>query len=552
MCDTRVVQRALVLFLIFLLGIALHLPAIFKPPLSGTEAHRVITGVQMYERGEYVVPRLYGAVYLRKPPLIYWTHALIAAITDNQNWAHRIPSVIAIALTATIVAAFTMAWLNTQSRPLSGTLPGIVAGLCVLSMVALWPQSRSGDIDALNTLFASSAALLILHIGQPRSQTRFSRIAVCLALCLGLSLCIAATLLLKFHAGLSVILGAIIACAFVYRSAFRWKIISISLVAGFILFAIWPTLLWLRFKQTGEPPDLSGLKETAGTLRPDSLFKWLGALLLPPTVLIYALPASLALFVVPQPKLLRLLPGSDGSSTRSTPVDQIRTTLIALLIALLLPALVGIGNPRYVYVSLPLIGVLCGACVVLYQQSADAKVKKAILTLACVFAGLLSAFALAVGIVGKSSPTPFIIAGVLGVLVIVGIVRTRAAAPVLLIFAGLLFASAIASIPQFTRNQTRQSAVDSGTQFASFMDATFPGERVHAGMLVFAKPEFFLNIAHRTSAPRVWEIKPDDVPIGEFALLNETEFAKWNKSDSATEISQFDMPGNKAILVRRK
>ena len=83
MCDTAPVKRAAVLFLIFLLGIALHLPAIFAPPLSGTEAHRVITGAQMYERGEYVVPRLYDAVYLRKPSLIYWTHALIATITEN-------------------------------------------------------------------------------------------------------------------------------------------------------------------------------------------------------------------------------------------------------------------------------------------------------------------------------------------------------------------------------------------------------------------------------------------------------------------------------------
>jgi len=387
-----------------------------------------------------------------------------------------------------------MAWLNTQSRPLSGTLPGIVAGLCVLSMIGLWPQSRSGDIDALNTLFATSAALLILHMGQPKARTRLTTIA----LCLSLTLSITATLLLKFHAGLSVVLVAMIACAVVYRSAFRWKIISISLVAGFILFAIWPMLLWLRFKQTGEPLDLSGLEETAGTLGPNSLFKWLGALLLPPTVLFYALPASLALFVVLQPKLLRLLPGPDSSITHSTPVDQIRTTLIALFVSLLLPAIVRIGNPRYAKVSLPLI------------------------------------------------------AGVLGVLVIVGIVRTRAAAPVSLIFAGLLFACAIASMPQFTRDQTRRSAVDSGRQFALFMDATFPGERVHAGMLVFAKPEFFLNISQRTSAPRVWEIKPDDVPTGELALLNETEFAKWNKSESATAVSQFDMPGNKAILVRRR
>ena len=41
-------------------------------PLSGTEGHRAITAHQMFQDGNYILPKLYGSVYLTKPPLPYW------------------------------------------------------------------------------------------------------------------------------------------------------------------------------------------------------------------------------------------------------------------------------------------------------------------------------------------------------------------------------------------------------------------------------------------------------------------------------------------------
>ena len=63
---------------IFLLTIACHLPLLGSAPLAGTEGHRVFPALNMVRTGDWLLPRLFGQLYLIKPPLHDWLIAIVA------------------------------------------------------------------------------------------------------------------------------------------------------------------------------------------------------------------------------------------------------------------------------------------------------------------------------------------------------------------------------------------------------------------------------------------------------------------------------------------
>ena len=56
---------------VFLFAFLCYLPLPASAPLAATEGHRALTAHQMVESGEWVVPRMFGRIYLAKPPLHY-------------------------------------------------------------------------------------------------------------------------------------------------------------------------------------------------------------------------------------------------------------------------------------------------------------------------------------------------------------------------------------------------------------------------------------------------------------------------------------------------
>src|SRR5690348_5362146 len=62
--------------LLFVVSLVCYLPGIGAGPLAGTEGHRAITAHQMLASGRgpagWLLPHLYGRLYLTKPPLHYW------------------------------------------------------------------------------------------------------------------------------------------------------------------------------------------------------------------------------------------------------------------------------------------------------------------------------------------------------------------------------------------------------------------------------------------------------------------------------------------------
>ncbi len=75
---SRAVPEAIVVFLLAIVTIG---PGIFGSPLVRTEPHRAVPAHEMVETGRWLMPRLYGQPYLRKPPLHYLTLAAVELST---------------------------------------------------------------------------------------------------------------------------------------------------------------------------------------------------------------------------------------------------------------------------------------------------------------------------------------------------------------------------------------------------------------------------------------------------------------------------------------
>jgi len=82
--------------LILALGLFVTCYRVGVPPLAGTEGHRALPADGMVRTGDWLLPRLYGRVYLTKPPMVYWLIGGVEKLTgvaDETSW--RMPSAMA-------------------------------------------------------------------------------------------------------------------------------------------------------------------------------------------------------------------------------------------------------------------------------------------------------------------------------------------------------------------------------------------------------------------------------------------------------------------------
>jgi 4-amino-4-deoxy-L-arabinose transferase-like glycosyltransferase len=194
------IRVALVIFSLVLLCMTWRLG---QAPLAGTEGHRAVTAHQMAAGGQWLTPTLYGEPYLTKPPLHYWLLAATSRITGSSaEWVWRLPAALAAALLAAAMTIFAARWF--------GPVAGLVCGLSFLALIPLWSQSRSADIDSVNTLFTVLTALGLIDMTM--STRRGWRLAI------PTGAAIAAMLLAKGPAGLPVAAAAMIGPAIAMRS----------------------------------------------------------------------------------------------------------------------------------------------------------------------------------------------------------------------------------------------------------------------------------------------------------------------------------------------
>jgi 4-amino-4-deoxy-L-arabinose transferase-like glycosyltransferase len=335
--DHRNVVRLLAVLLagLFIYGFRLG-----ASPLDRTEPFRALVAHQMVRGGSWLLPRLYGELYLRKPPLIYWIEAGTEKLFGRgDEWVWRLPSAAGSALLAVFVASWSGRWFGRRA-----VLP---AGFACLALVALWDQDRGADIDALNTAFATVTSLCVLELvcGSDRARAGW---------CLAMGISLGATLLLKGPGGVPQVVGAIIGPAIFLRDwkRVRQPTIIIGFLIGFAIFAIYVIAAKMAMHHAQITPDKTGWYEVIEKIFFHGWKRRLFALLMPAELLAFALPVSVVLpFAV---VLIRQMPVEDLARVR---VTALLGTLAASLVIWMLD---GNDNPRYEYVMLPLLAPVAG------------------------------------------------------------------------------------------------------------------------------------------------------------------------------------------------
>ena len=153
------------LLALFLFTLAISLPGTWALPLvDRDETFYAEVSREMNERADYIVPYFNGKVWLEKPPLLYWCQAVSFRLFGENEFAARVPSVLATALTALVVFGF--------CSSLYGARVAWRAALCFVLCVQVAIFGRVGITDMPLTLFTTLAfwAAWKIHRGGARKM----------------------------------------------------------------------------------------------------------------------------------------------------------------------------------------------------------------------------------------------------------------------------------------------------------------------------------------------------------------------------------------------
>ena len=120
-------------------------------PLKWEEPRRSLVAMEMISSGDYVVPRLLGERYLKKPPLQNW---LIVLFSGNDLQRVGAVSVRLISLLALVGSSLFLWRLGVDGRP---GRPRVAPVLIFLTMGTVLQSGRAGEIDTLFCFFVAAA-----------------------------------------------------------------------------------------------------------------------------------------------------------------------------------------------------------------------------------------------------------------------------------------------------------------------------------------------------------------------------------------------------------
>ncbi len=308
--------------------------------LHSTEAHRVVPAYEMLDHGHWLVPRMFGQPYLRKPPGMPWAIAGMSELLGRTPFAARAVSALSATLMAVVAFGFARRWFGPRAA--------LAAGLAQALMPVMWETGRAAEIEALNNLGTQIAALCLID-ALVFARTRRVRILGAITAAAG----VVWFALAKGPASLPVVL-AVVAAACVAKRSIKpllgpvW--ITITLAGGVVgMFA------WLILRAAGaEPVDPIYQSPEAFLFEPGRL---VGVATLIPAAFIQSLPVSLAL-LFPWGRDAR--DEAAGDETRERAFSVARVLAWAWLIAVGLFMVMGVRNPRYTLPAAVLIPPLVG------------------------------------------------------------------------------------------------------------------------------------------------------------------------------------------------
>jgi len=326
-------------------------------PMARTEAHRVVTTLQMLERGDFLMPALWGHPYLAKPPLIYWLAAPVVTVLGPEMWAFRLVTLTGTALLAGVLAGVGRKWF--------GTAGGWAAGLSLLALIPLWVPTRTVDIQQTNTVAATLSAIALLQLGFGPPGRRW------LWLLFG-GVAITATMMAKGPAGAPTIFGAILGASLLVRQ-WRWALrpgVLAIVIIGPLVLITWYILARQAGMQTGLPVQSDGLSEVGDKLTAYQFQRLFKVLTNPLVVFVATLPVSLAPLVAWRWGWLWPESASDAGAApaqqQATHHHAIQRRMLkavvgAVLGAVVISVLALLYRPRYLHHFLPLMCLVAGA-----------------------------------------------------------------------------------------------------------------------------------------------------------------------------------------------
>lgn len=141
-------RRYAALLLIFFL-LAYLLPLGVRDLLAPDETRYAEIPREMIAGGDWVTPHLNGLRYFEKPVLGYWVNAGALLLLGETNFAVRLPSAVAVALTALLIMA--LIGRANRNEDTEADLSPILAGLIFISSLEV---AAVGNIAVLDSLFA--------------------------------------------------------------------------------------------------------------------------------------------------------------------------------------------------------------------------------------------------------------------------------------------------------------------------------------------------------------------------------------------------------------
>ena len=165
--------------LLFLAVLALSIPqAALLPLLDRDEPRFAEAAREMIQSGNYVVPTFNGAPRYAKPPLIYWCQTVVYRVFGENAFAARLPSLIATAATALLLATWGMKLGSEQL----GAGAGLLYAFCFQTI----QQGRVATADALLIFFMTLTAFAGWKTLHPRMPGRVPTVCfIVLALAIG-------------------------------------------------------------------------------------------------------------------------------------------------------------------------------------------------------------------------------------------------------------------------------------------------------------------------------------------------------------------------------
>ena len=174
--------------LIFFGSLLLHVAGTWIIPLVDRDEPRFAEASrEMRERGDFVVPYLNNKYRFDKPPFIYWTQIASYHFFGENDFAARLPSAVAAALTAVLL----FAWGRRLGSERTGWWAAIIFTLCLQMFV----HGKAAVADMWLVFFVTAAhwaayELIADALGAPQSSAEERsrivwRLAFYLALALG-------------------------------------------------------------------------------------------------------------------------------------------------------------------------------------------------------------------------------------------------------------------------------------------------------------------------------------------------------------------------------